>query len=173
MPLQTVFSIASRGISQGENGNHALRWDLSPDKIKAHTDNLINRTKTAYDHIGSLDVETVSVQNTLLTLADAKFNYAGTYNVFTSTKVLHTVMYMFVYINVVCVYSPPASRHVLDFPQFVSPCKEVRSASTEAEKKLAKFDVEISMREDVFHRVIALQVPTEPLYLFVWHASWN
>ncbi|XP_030208941.1 neurolysin, mitochondrial isoform X1 [Gadus morhua] len=126
MPLQTVFSIASRGISQGENGNHALRWDLSPDEIKAHTDNLINRTKTAYDHIGSLDVETVSVQNTLLTLADAKFNYA-------------------------------ASRHVLDFPQFVSPCKEVRSASTEAEKKLAKFDVEISMREDVFHRVIALQ----------------
>ena len=67
-------------------------------------------------------------------------------------------------IDVVCVYSPLASRHVLDFPQFVSPCKEVRSASTAAEKTLAKFDVEISMRSDVFHRVIALQVHTGALF---------
>ncbi|XP_045063999.1 neurolysin, mitochondrial-like [Coregonus clupeaformis] len=46
---------------------------------------------------------------------------------------------------------------ILDFPKYVSACKEVRSVSTEANKKLSDFEVETSMREDVFQRVIALK----------------
>uniref|UniRef100_A0A3Q1BW24 Peptidase M3A/M3B catalytic domain-containing protein n=1 Tax=Amphiprion ocellaris TaxID=80972 RepID=A0A3Q1BW24_AMPOC len=126
MTIQSGSVVSARDCSQVENKRNTLRWDLSPDEIRTMTESLIARIKKVYDDIGALNIENVSVENTLAALANAKLDYAS-------------------------------SRHVLDFPQYVCPSKEVRSASTEADKKLSEFDVEISMREDVFKRITALQ----------------
>uniref|UniRef100_A0A7N6A6B6 Peptidase M3A/M3B catalytic domain-containing protein n=1 Tax=Anabas testudineus TaxID=64144 RepID=A0A7N6A6B6_ANATE len=126
MTIQNGSAVPARDCSQAGNKTNALRWDLSPDEMRTMTDSLINRMKKVYDDIGSLNLEDVSVENTLKALANAKLDYAS-------------------------------SRHILDFPQYVCPSKEVRSASTEADKKLSEFDVEVSMREDVFQRITSLQ----------------
>ncbi|XP_005108948.1 thimet oligopeptidase isoform X2 [Aplysia californica] len=48
-------------------------------------------------------------------------------------------------------------RNNIDFFQHVSPSKELRDASVAADKKLSEFDVELSMRQDVFDSFVAVE----------------
>lgn len=48
-------------------------------------------------------------------------------------------------------------RNLLDFLQHVSADKELRDASVAADKKMSDFDVEMSMRQDVFDNLLAVE----------------
>ncbi|GBN38346.1 Thimet oligopeptidase [Araneus ventricosus] len=54
-------------------------------------------------------------------------------------------------------------RSILDQVQYFSPVQKIRDASTEADQKLRAFDVEISMRQDIFKKLIVLEKQKETL----------
>lgn len=76
MTIASGSVLSARRCAQAGHARNTLRWDLSPDKIRTMTDSLIARVKKVYDDVGSLNIENVSVENTLMTLANAKMDYA-------------------------------------------------------------------------------------------------
>uniref|UniRef100_A0A3B3Y120 Peptidase M3A/M3B catalytic domain-containing protein n=1 Tax=Poecilia mexicana TaxID=48701 RepID=A0A3B3Y120_9TELE len=130
MPPPCLSGEVAFGSPAAVCAENRLRWDLSPEQIRQRSDDLIRNTKEVYDSVGRLELDAVTMENTLKALADVEVEYT-------------------------------VQRNMLDFPQHVSPCKDVRAASTEADKRLSEFDVEMSMREDVYLRIVALQKKTE------------
>lgn len=89
MTIQNGPVLSARDCSQAGNKRNSLRWDLSPDDIRTKTDRLINRVKKVYDDIGSINIENVSVENTMKALANAKLDYACK-----SLKVIYYIQYL-------------------------------------------------------------------------------
>lgn len=54
-----------------------LRWDLSAERIRQLSDELIASTKEVYDRVGALDLDAVTWENTLKALADVEVEYTG------------------------------------------------------------------------------------------------
>uniref|UniRef100_A0A8C4PXQ5 Uncharacterized protein n=1 Tax=Eptatretus burgeri TaxID=7764 RepID=A0A8C4PXQ5_EPTBU len=53
-------------------------------------------------------------------------------------------------------------KNQLDFPQHVFTSQDIRSASTKADKMLSELKIEMSMQNDVYQRLIALQEKCQP-----------
>jgi len=56
-------------------------------------------------------------------------------------------------------------RSNLDFYQHVHPDKNLRDASTESDKKISEFEVEMSMRQDIFDRYLDLALACATIYV--------
>ena len=117
----------------------SLRFDLSPEAIKALTNEIEKETNSIMDTIAKLPEDKLDTNNILVPLIQLDQRLSGIEN------------------SVV-------------FLQNVSPTKEVRDASNEAEVQLKKFAVEISMRKDVYKIIKAYSEKCDVSQL---HPEWK
>lgn len=105
-----------------------LYWTLTPDQIETKTQELIAKSKAVFDAVGNLADRPNDITVESVVKPLAAMDCDGT-----------------------------TDQNQLDFLQHVSPDKVLREASTEADRKMSAFDVEMSMRTDVFKTLKILQ----------------
>ncbi|KFM82465.1 Neurolysin, mitochondrial, partial [Stegodyphus mimosarum] len=107
-------------------------WDMKmqPEDLIKRADELINKCRKVYDHVGTVPDNDVSYESILKVLGEIECEYTS-------------------------------ERYMWDFPQSVSTDQAIRDASTEADHRLQAFDVEISMRQDVFNKLLILEKKQE------------
>lgn len=141
LKLRTIFAtvcqIAPVGMAaQGECAPRIqgcrLYWNLTPSQIESKSEELIVKARAVFDSVGKL--------------ADTpeQVTVKNVVNVLAANE---------------C--TSDTERNQLDFLQHVSSDKELREASTEADRKLSAFDVEMAMRADVFNVLKAFDAKTE------------
>jgi len=112
----------------GSIPGYRLYWNWSSKEIASKTDELIAKSRTIYDAVGDLSRTPEKVTvDSVLKLLAANDRESST------------------------------EQNQLELLQHVSPDKQLREASTEADRKMAEFDVEMSMREDVFKALKILE----------------
>jgi len=107
----------------------AFRVDMSVADIKAETQRIIAEERALADHISSL-YELVRGGAPLL---KPPLDFDHTFQLWADMEAKHA-----------------ARRSSVTFPSFVSPHSDIRAASVEAQRELAKLDVELSSRADVY-----------------------
>lgn len=89
VPGEVVF-----GSPVPVSSENRLRWDLSPEKIQHLCDELIANTKDVYDHVGALNLEDVTFENTLKALADVEVDYTGQWTQHSEFCILYLEIWM-------------------------------------------------------------------------------
>lgn len=122
----------SGSSSTGNSGGPALfslRFDLSPEALLKETQALIMEERALADHIASL----YSYIRSGSALLEAPLDFENTFQLMADMEAKHA-----------------GRRSAVTFPGYVSPDVAIRESSVEAQKMIAKHDIELGTRVDVY-----------------------
>ncbi|KAF6003389.1 hypothetical protein F1559_004266 [Cyanidiococcus yangmingshanensis] len=107
----------------------AFQAEIAASEIKAETQRIVQEERALADHLGAL-YDHIRRGAPLL---ETPLDFDHTFQLLADMEAKHA-----------------ARRSSVTFPSFVSPVAEIREAAVDAQKELAKLDVELGSRADVY-----------------------